>query len=75
LPVVNHLHNRSAVTAFDILSLAFMLSSLPAVQRALSWQPNIPPGCSPACLGTSALHYCFTRIVQNPKLLFNPWFI
>jgi len=26
-----------------------MLSSLPVVQRGLSWQPNRPPGCAPAC--------------------------
>jgi len=35
------------MTAFDILSSALMLSSLPVVQGVLSWQPNRPPGCTP----------------------------
>jgi len=52
------------VTAFDIVLSTLMLSSLPAVQRGLSWQPNRPPGCAPA--------YDVTKNSQPPsKKLFS----
>jgi len=38
---------------------------VPVVQRALSWQPNRPPGCAPVC----SSHGTFPAITANILLL------
>ena len=58
---------------FDILSSALILTSLPAVQRGLSWQPNKPSGCAPDISGYDEVADASYR--QNFTNMYRPYLL